>query len=844
MKRFIPTSIFAGLVLPAFAATTTPLWDTYPAVKAHTDKVTVADDDTARLKQLLFAASPLPDLLNTPAETWTAGIEATLRAQREMPWSGNVPTEVFDHFVLPMRINNEPVIDNHRPVIYAELRDRVKDKSMEEAALEVNHWCHEYVTYQPSDGRTHTPLESMSSCIGRCGEESTFTVAAMRAVGIPARQVYTPRWAHTDDNHAWVEVWIDGKWHFLGACEPEPRLNMAWFNAPATRGMMMHTFVRGDYRGADEVTATSREGVNINVTANYAPVVPVEVTVVDTSETTVEGADVSFRLYNYAEFYPLATKKSDSAGHATLTTGRGDMLIWANTPDGRFGYTYASAGEEPITVVLDSNTGGGNAIDFTLVPPPQGTNIVTATDEETAANKARLASEDALRQSRIPPQSDPLLVKARGNAQTISDFIASVPVSERDRAMKLLNTLPEKDLTDTGIEVLRETLLAPGDTSDFSVRYVMSPRIEIEHLTPWRSALRSMIAKEKTLDVDATEFATAWQTWLADNLTMVDNWTPSSVTVFPVELMTSRIGNERSRDLLFVAGCRARGVAARVDPVTGLTQWADDTQTWHTLKWDAAPEEKSAKRTPGSLVIDYSDSLIEDPAYYANFSICRLDNGQPSQLEFDEFAKLTALAPRFADLDPGQYMLVSGQRLADGTVLSRVRFFDIEPGKTTRVPLEIRHDTQDLQVIGSLNAENRYSPLSADLTAEGEKSLLETTGRGYYAIVVVRDGHEPSNHVLRDLKAVETRLKGLGVPMVVLYETAPAAEIVSLRDVAAIGVDTDGRVATELQGVSGAGPEAPFVAIADTFNRVVWLKSGYTIGSGDALVSALKRLPK
>lgn len=56
------------------------------------------------------------------------------------------------------------------------------------------------------------------------GEESTFLVAALRSVGIPARQVYTPRWAHTDDNHAWVEAWADGKWYFLGACEPEPVL--------------------------------------------------------------------------------------------------------------------------------------------------------------------------------------------------------------------------------------------------------------------------------------------------------------------------------------------------------------------------------------------------------------------------------------------------------------------------------------------------------------------------------------------------------------------------------------------------------------------------------------------
>ena len=79
------------------------------------------------------------------------------------------------------------------------------------------------------------------------------TVAALRAVGIPARQVYTPRWAHTDDNHAWVEAWVDGDWHFMGACEPEPVLDMGWFNASVSRAMILHTKVAGDYKGSEDV---------------------------------------------------------------------------------------------------------------------------------------------------------------------------------------------------------------------------------------------------------------------------------------------------------------------------------------------------------------------------------------------------------------------------------------------------------------------------------------------------------------------------------------------------------------------------------------------------------------
>ena len=60
-------------------------------------------------------------------------------------------------------------------------------------------------------------------------KESTFLVTALRSIGIPARQLYVPWWAHCDDNHAWVEAQVDGSWHYLGACEPEEALDRGWF---------------------------------------------------------------------------------------------------------------------------------------------------------------------------------------------------------------------------------------------------------------------------------------------------------------------------------------------------------------------------------------------------------------------------------------------------------------------------------------------------------------------------------------------------------------------------------------------------------------------------------------
>ncbi len=170
---------------------------------------TTAEADS--LLAFLYRYMPLPDRCDYDTAFYRRNVELSLRAREEMPWGHHIPDREFRHFVLPVRVNNEN-LDNSREVFFQQLKERLQGLSMSEAILEVNHWCHERVTYRPSDARTSSPLATVRTAYGRCGEESTLLVAALRSVGIPARQVYTPRWAHTDDNHAWVEAWADGRW--------------------------------------------------------------------------------------------------------------------------------------------------------------------------------------------------------------------------------------------------------------------------------------------------------------------------------------------------------------------------------------------------------------------------------------------------------------------------------------------------------------------------------------------------------------------------------------------------------------------------------------------------------
>lgn len=55
-------------------------------------------------------------------------VRASRQAADEMPWGKRIPEDIFRHFVLPVRVNNEH-LDSARVVFYKELKDRVKTLS-------------------------------------------------------------------------------------------------------------------------------------------------------------------------------------------------------------------------------------------------------------------------------------------------------------------------------------------------------------------------------------------------------------------------------------------------------------------------------------------------------------------------------------------------------------------------------------------------------------------------------------------------------------------------------------------------------------------------------------------
>lgn len=820
----------------------------------NTKKEKLTADEQEALK-FLYAYMPLADVTDYPTSFYADNVRLSFKARNEMSWGKNVPELLFRHFVLPIRVNNEP-LDASRAYFYKELKERIKNLSMHDAILEINHWCHEKVTYQPADARTSSPLQTLRTATGRCGEQSTFAVAALRAMGIPARQVYTPRWAHTDDNHAWVEAWADGKWYFLGACEPEPVLNLGWFNAPASRAMLMHTRAFGNYNGPEEVLQRTNNFTEINLTSNYAPTAEVKFEVIDTDGKPVSGAKVEFKIYNYAEFYTAVTKQTDAQGRTSLSAGMGDLLIWASK-DGNYGYSKASFGKDnTVTITLNHNMlsdKSKTSFDeetFNIVPPAENAKTPYVSDEMRKENNRRFAYEDSIRKAytatfltkeqaeKINPRAAEYLVKSRGNKQTIIDFLARHKDNEA-RALGILATLSDKDLRDIPTEILEDNFTAKTNQ--------LSPRVEDEMISiPFKNYIEKAFAG-KTSEMFRKD-PTALVAWINKNIRIASEYNALQIAQTPVGVMESKTTDERSRDIFFVDVARSLGIEARKDVVTGKVQYKKDGK-WIDVKFES---KEQATASTGKLVLTYEPTVfLDDPKYYNHFTISRIVNGSPQLMNFEEgqadMGNGTCWSNTFKNgysFDTGTYMLTTGTRLASGSVLAATRIFNIEKGKTTTLPLDIRQDANDVSVIGQFNSESIISKDGKDV------SILSQTGRGYYILAVLGVGQEPTNHALHDIEKERAAFESWGRPVVLLFESEADAkkfqkdEFGSLPSTVKYAIDKNGaireQIAREMKLQSKT--QMPMFIIADTFNRIVFSSQGYTIGLGEQMKNVFKKL--
>ena len=757
-----------------------------------------------------------------------------LSLREETPWGQMIPADIFLPFVLFPRVNNEDLVFC-QDQLYAAIAPRLKGLNMADAALEVNHWCFGQATYRSTDGRTANALTVIRRGFGRCGEESTLLVTALRACGLPARQIYVPWWSHCDDNHAWVEVWVDGQWHYMGACEPEPVLDSGWFTAAASKAMLVHTRSYGLLPRGERAENQYGEAWVINRTAAYAKTRLATVTVTDGGRG-VPGALVSFELVNSGDFRSICQKRTDADGRADLLTGLGTLHIWVS--DGERGASAMLDVSTEDGVIVDLSRGGvpdGACVPFRQRPPRESRIQPTDIPEERlAAHEAKMAQEAALRMARLDAlkSGDALLDAAVGNRGVIERFLSEAN-GDADARIALLKSLREKDLVDVTAEVLDDALTG---AMPFERRYprdvwaesVLCPRADDEMLRPCRARLAAVELPEDTAEA-------AWA-YVDAHVSAVDLEPPRLLPDLCDALRCGR-GNEKTRDVLFVALARAHGCAVRLHPVTGQKQvWRDGAYR---------PVLSSSDRASATLVLENASGATLDGG--ARYGLSRLvcpegDAGGCAWRPMDVFdLPLPAGQRRSFELEPGQWRVTTVTRQIDGSADARSWYVALQPGETREVTLTAAPDDAEGRLLRA-----QLPPLPVRL-ADGSEAVLPVDGAPSI-IASVAPGQEPTEHFFNELLEAQDALKAAGIAVWLLLERpewqgeAKLNRVLETLSCARLGFLKGPAGLTKWREQLNAGElRLPLAAAVGPDGRGRFAFVNYHVGSVRSLISILER---
>lgn len=811
-----------------------------------------------------YSTMPYSDAVNYPLETFLDYARHSIFLWQNSPFVKQLPPAIFWNYVVHYRVNTEEILPC-RNAFYSEINSQIRAESVTETVLAINYWCAGEVTYQTTDERCASALTVFRTGIGRCGEESVFAVQVLRSAGIPARQIYAPWWAHCDDNHAWVEVWIDGEWKFLGACEPEAVLNQGWFTGAASRAILVQSraFMPWEWEDQPEQEPIiSRQGCVkiLNQTARYAKTARINIKVRDQKGNWLAGAEIKLGIFNYAAFAESMIATTDQNGCYQIETGLGSIRIFAcwQGLSARCDITVTDQQEVILTLQSTADSLKQEQMqEYDCIAPADGNpEAALLSDHQQELAQQRLEKSSAHRKQK----EDGLAAQAaaaelallfedtkhqesatavaelsRGNSSQLKAFLSAAgDIQERNLRLKLLGMLPVKDMLDVRAEVLTAHFQAAYQyrelfNAETFIAGIANPRIWWEPLYCWRVEILQMLT---------TEQIKRWQqapkevmAYVDQQITECDQFESPTLVVRPDKCLKYGVGNRRSKAILAVAILRTIGIPARLNPVDSNVEYYCNGR-YHS---------SSDKMPPRcQLRIEFSSGV--QWSYLENWSIAYYDQQSNyfKQLALD---KMAPDQPRqlILMLLPGSYRITTANRLPNGNVMAKEWDFLLEE-QGAFVSVDLRQAAvTDMFVkvplpLFSLLDSNNNSRAVRDFAAE-TCSLL----------VWLKERAEPTEHILNELYEHHQVFGQLPLQVILVLpkavsELSPTlAKVRKVLPKSKLWYAKDEHTAEKVARKMYVDPgKMPLLVLMDKRGNGIYGTSGYNVGTGAMLIKLVQ----
>jgi hypothetical protein len=576
----------------------------------------------------------------------------------------------------------------------------------------------------------------------------------------------------------------------------------------------------------------------------------------DEAGIPLADATVKFKLYNYAEYYSLAAVSTDKTGTATLSTGHGDLLVWA-AKEGKYGYQkFDVRNKDEITIVLEHKQEKEYIELLEMIPPDAGTKKKEATKEQHKLNNRRLQYEDSLRNTYMatfmtkdeaktiktenltPEQVWYFIQKSEGNYAEIKKFIENNATKKEGLFVyEFLNALSDKDLRDAPANILQEhvTFYHPAKYPfDVYARGIIPARIANEGLRFWRNDLRQNLTAELGENTTSEQL----MNWIAHNITVQPDDNYYRAPISPKGVYDLRLTDKHSRNIFFVAACRALDIPAYLD---GATQ---QLHVWENGEWRMVKAEKNLTVLPaygltvskkGTLLLQ---SALSSPKYWTHYTLAKFADGDFVTLDYEDDVRV-ATFPASLELEPGYYMLSTGNRYSDGHTLSQLEFFNIEAGKTVNKTITLRELAPRNKTYGSIDVNYKVAALN--------KTLHELMPDQEMILCFVDPTREPTRHLFNDIAPMKNEFeKWQGTILFITQSDKHTADFDPKRwNLPKNSIFITDQDANALNYVLTTAnqyfrEEYPLVFIINREGTIVFKSEGYRIGTGELLLKSLK----
>ena len=475
-----------------------------------------------------------------------------------------------------------------------------------------------------------------------------------------------------------------------------------------------------------------------------------------------------------------------------------------------------------------------------MVPPVAGEPKVTATEEETAANAKRLAYEDSLRNAytatfplresinwRYDDIAWEFIRKSEGNYKEIMKFL-NMHFSFEDEGpdcrpyepthlYNYLGTFSDKDLRDITCDVLAAHW-SKCVNGEVCVKGLMPARISNEMVRPYREELACFKGKS----------AEEIRRWVMDSITIDDSSNYYNCPISPVGVYKLRRADSHSRDIFFVAACRAAEVPTYLDNATNrIYVW--ENASWVAKDFESLKDSKDLKAA--KLTLTYHGKEPAKPVYWPHFTLAKMENGDLRTFDFEDDPRM-ATFPATIELEPGIYCLSTGNRYPDGAVRSRMEFFEVRAGEKV---------TKEIVILPLLARTDELGIIDPHLELFEGVELWDYAGDAGMLYVNLGDYSEPSKHLVVELKQQQREVKAWGgmIFMVGPVNVDMPSWGLKNTDLAYQKGVLEQRILEATK--NGTNVQYPLVALIDKEGQILYHSTGYKIGVIEQVLKAASR---